>query len=49
MDGDFEDLPVLCALAARTGSLLIIDEAHTFGIAGPQGSRMRLDLDVRTT
>jgi 8-amino-7-oxononanoate synthase len=37
MDGDVADLPALIALAERHDALLLIDDAHGFGVRGPQG------------
>ena len=37
MDGDLAPLPVLCALAGRHDAWLVIDDAHGFGVLGPQG------------
>jgi 8-amino-7-oxononanoate synthase len=37
MDGDVADLPALLALAERHDAWLIVDDAHGFGVLGPQG------------
>ncbi len=37
MDGDLADLPALLALAERHDAWLIIDDAHGFGVLGPNG------------
>lgn len=37
MDGDVADIPALIALAERHDALLLIDDAHGFGVLGPQG------------
>lgn len=37
MDGDVADVPALIALAERHDALLLIDDAHGFGVLGPQG------------
>jgi 8-amino-7-oxononanoate synthase len=37
MDGDLADLRALVALAERHDALLLIDDAHGFGVLGPQG------------
>ncbi len=37
MDGDYCPLPELAALARSYRALLVLDEAHSLGIVGPQG------------
>ncbi len=37
MDGDMADVPALLALCERHDALLLIDDAHGFGVLGPQG------------
>jgi 8-amino-7-oxononanoate synthase len=37
MDGDVADLGALLALAERHDALLLLDDAHGFGVRGPQG------------
>jgi 8-amino-7-oxononanoate synthase len=37
MDGDVAPLPALLALCERHDALLMIDDAHGFGVLGPQG------------
>jgi 8-amino-7-oxononanoate synthase len=37
MDGDIADIPALIDLAERHDALLLIDDAHGFGVLGPQG------------
>jgi 8-amino-7-oxononanoate synthase len=37
MDGDVADIPALLALCERYDALLLIDDAHGFGVLGPQG------------
>ena len=37
MDGDLAPLPLLVALAERYDAWLVIDDAHGFGVLGPQG------------
>ena len=37
MDGDIADVPALLALAERHDALLLLDDAHGFGVLGPQG------------
>jgi 8-amino-7-oxononanoate synthase len=37
MDGDVADIEALIALAERHDALLLVDDAHGFGVRGPQG------------
>lgn len=37
MDGDIADITGLLALAERFDALLLVDDAHGFGVLGPQG------------
>lgn len=37
MDGDVADIPGLLALCERHDALLLLDDAHGFGVLGPQG------------
>jgi 8-amino-7-oxononanoate synthase len=37
MDGDEADIPHLLALCERHDALLVLDDAHGFGVLGPQG------------
>jgi len=37
MDGDAADIPALIALCERHDALLLLDDAHGFGVCGPQG------------
>lgn len=37
MDGDMADVPALLALCERYDALLLLDDAHGFGVLGPQG------------
>jgi len=37
MDGDLAPLPVLLALCEQYDAMLLVDDAHGFGVLGPQG------------
>ncbi len=37
MDGDMADVPALLALAKAHGAGLVLDDAHAFGVVGPEG------------
>jgi 8-amino-7-oxononanoate synthase len=37
MDGDSADIPALLALCEQHDALLLLDDAHGFGVLGPQG------------
>ena len=37
MDGDIADIPALLALCEQYDALLLVDDAHGFGVLGPQG------------
>ncbi len=37
MDGDLIDIPALLALCERFDALLLLDDAHGFGVLGPEG------------
>lgn len=37
MDGDIADIPALLALCEQHDALLLLDDAHGFGVLGPQG------------
>ena len=37
MDGDIANIPALLALCERFDALLLLDDAHGFGVLGPQG------------
>ena len=37
MDGDVADIPALIALCEHHDALLLLDDAHGFGVCGPQG------------
>jgi 8-amino-7-oxononanoate synthase len=36
-DGDYAQLPTICALAEEFDALVLVDEAHSFGVIGPEG------------
>jgi 8-amino-7-oxononanoate synthase len=38
MEGDIVDLPALCALAERYGAEVMVDDAHSVGVLGPDGA-----------
>lgn len=40
MDGDFSDLPTVCAVCDRHEALLYVDEVHALGVFGPGGRGM---------
>jgi 8-amino-7-oxononanoate synthase len=49
MDGDAVDIPALIALCERHDALLLLDDAHGFGVCGPQGRGSLAAVDrVRT-
>lgn len=41
MDGDYPDLPALVALKQQYQALLMVDEAHSFGVMGERGLGIR--------
>lgn len=41
MDGDLADVPTLCRLANQHQALLMIDDAHGFGVLGKHGAGVR--------
>ncbi|KAE8990810.1 hypothetical protein PR003_g21678 [Phytophthora rubi] len=46
MDGDFAPLETMAALCERVGAFLIVDEAHSTGVYGPQGSGVVRELGL---
>ena len=46
MDGDFPDLPALVALKQQYQALLMVDEAHSFGVMGARGLGIREHFDL---
>ncbi|CUB00237.1 8-amino-7-oxononanoate synthase [Thiomonas bhubaneswarensis] len=48
MDGDQADLPALLALAERFDAWLILDDAHGFGVLGPQGQGSLAQAGLRS-
>ncbi|KAG2773194.1 hypothetical protein PC129_g15798 [Phytophthora cactorum] len=46
MDGDFAPLDAMAALCERMDAFLIVDEAHSTGVYGPQGSGVVRELNL---
>jgi 8-amino-7-oxononanoate synthase len=46
MDGDFPDLPKFIDVKRRHGALLMVDEAHSFGVMGARGLGIREHFGV---
>lgn len=49
MDGDTIDLKSISDLCEKYGARLIVDEAHSAGYIGPNGSGTCVDLDIQNT
>ena len=48
MDGDVADVVGLLALAERHDALLVVDDAHGFGVLGPQGRGVLAEADLHS-
>ena len=48
MDGDIAPLREICALKEQFGALLLVDEAHSVGVLGPQGRGLASGLGVKS-
>jgi len=46
MDGDRAPLQEIAELSKRYGALLLVDEAHSFGVIGPQGRGLAANLGI---
>ncbi|KAG6584529.1 8-amino-7-oxononanoate synthase [Phytophthora cinnamomi] len=46
MDGDLAPLEAMAALCERVGAFLIVDEAHSTGVYGPQGAGLVRELGL---
>lgn len=46
MDGDTAPLEGICAVAARFGAWVLVDEAHAFGLRGPAGAGLVAELGL---
>ena len=48
MDGDRSPLTGIVELKEKTGAWLLVDEAHAFGIVGPQGRGLAAELGIES-
>lgn len=48
MDGDTAPLGEICRMKDDSGALLLVDEAHAFGVSGPSGRGLAAELGVDT-
>ena len=48
MDGDLAPVPALLQLCERHDALLILDDAHGFGVLGPQGRGLPAHFDLES-
>jgi len=46
MDGDRAPLREIVEITKRYGALLLVDEAHSFGVIGPQGRGLGAELEI---
>ena len=46
MDGDRAPLREIASLCRKNGALLLVDEAHAFGVVGPQGLGLAHELGI---
>ena len=46
MDGDLSDLTTILGLRAEFDTILIVDDAHAFGVLGASGSGLACDPDI---
>src|SRR5205814_4671422 len=48
MDGDIAPLPAVLDLCERHDAWLLVDDAHGFGVIGPEGRGTPADFDLRS-